>query len=367
MGKAQREALMAKALRLASKASGLTYPNPAVGAVIVKGTRVVGRGYHRRWGSPHAEAVAIEKAGKRARGADLYVTLEPCCHYGRTPPCTDAILKSGIRRVYVAALDPNPLVRGKGVRTLRRAGVEVHVGLLGRPAKKLNESYIKLMKTGRPFVTVKVAETLDGKIANAAGDSKWITSAASRAEVKAMRARSQAILVGAGTVVRDDPTLLPAAGAKGRYIRCVLDSGLRTPLGSKLVTTATRHKTIIYFNHDKKKRLQQLEKYGVIGIKIGPSSARSVRIDGVLEHLGRLGVQDLIVEGGAQVFTSFVRGGHADKLAVFMAPSVMGGKGSLSSFLDVGTRTVRGVEFEVEDVSRISRDVVITLYPKKAR
>ncbi|MGD9400910.1 MAG: bifunctional diaminohydroxyphosphoribosylaminopyrimidine deaminase/5-amino-6-(5-phosphoribosylamino)uracil reductase RibD [bacterium] len=368
MAKAREEALMAEALRLAEKARGLTYPNPAVGAVVVKGNGVIGRGYHRRWGAPHAEVVALRQAGKRARGGDLFVTLEPCCHYGRTPPCTDAILERGIRRVYVATLDPNPLVRGKGVRILRRAGIEVRTGLMGRAARKLNESYMKVMKTGRPFVTVKVAETLDGRIANAGGDSKWITSAASRAEVKEMRKRSQAILVGVGTVLRDDPTLLPAAGTGGRYIRCVLDTGLSIPLDSRLVRTAASTRTVVYFNHDRNKRLQQLEKYNVIGVKIGSDSSRAVRIDRVLEHLGRLGVQDLIVEGGARVFTSFVREGLADKLVIFVAPSIMGGEGTLSSFLDVGTRDVGGIRFEVDEVSRISRDVAITLYPgRRAR
>lgn len=364
MGKARDEALMAEALRLAERARGLTYPNPAVGAVIVKGNRVVGRGYHRRWGAPHAEVVALKQAGKRAGGGELYVTLEPCCHYGRTPPCTDAIVKAGIRRVYVATLDPNPLVRGKGARILRKAGIEVSTGLLGGAARKLNESYMKFMRTGRPFVTVKVAQTLDGRIASADGDSKWITSAASRAQVKAMRKRSQAILVGAGTVIRDDPMLLPAPGSRERYLRCVLDTGLSIPLSSRLVKTAARHKTIVYFNHDKKKRLQQLEKYKVIGVKIGPASSPSVRIDGVLEHLGRLGVHDLIVEGGANVFTSFVREGHADRVVIFMAPSIMGGEGTLSSFLDVGTRDVGGIRFRVDSVSRISRDVVVALSPK---
>lgn len=355
---------MAEALRLAEIARGRTYPNPAVGAVIVKGPRVVGRGYHRQPGTPHPEVVAIAEAGKRARGADLFVTLEPCSHYGRTPPCTKAILKSGVRRVFAAALDPNPLVRGRGVEFLRKAGIEVEVGLLGGAARKLNESYFKFMRTGRPFVTLKVAETLDGKIANAGGDSRWITSPGSRAEVKAMRRRSQAILVGVNTVVRDDPTLLPSPRAGGPYFRCVLDTGLRMPLDSNLVRSAAGYPTIVYFNHDKRKRLQQLEKYGVTGVKVDAKSARSVRIDGVLDHLGGLGVQDLIVEGGAQVFTSFLRGGHADKLVVFLAPSIMGGKRSLSPFLEVGSGAVHGVRFEIDEVSRISRDVMISFYPK---
>jgi diaminohydroxyphosphoribosylaminopyrimidine deaminase/5-amino-6-(5-phosphoribosylamino)uracil reductase len=367
MGRARDESLMAEALRLAGEARGMTYPNPAVGAVIVKGTRVVGRGCHRRWGTPHAEVVALREAGELAHGADLFVTLEPCSHQGRTPPCTGAIMESGIRRVHVATIDPNPLVRGKGASALRRAGVEVHVGLMGNPARKLNESYFKFMKTGRPFVTLKVAQTLDGRIANARGDSKWITSDESRAEVKAMRRRSQADLVGVNTVVRDDPTLLPSPLTGGRYSRCVLDTDLRIPEKSRLVKTAARYETVIYFNNDRKKRLQRLEKYGVIGVKVGPASARSISIGKVLEHLGHLGVQDLMVEGGAEVFSSFVRGGHADKLVIFIAPGIMGGKRSLNSFLEVGSRTVRGVEFEIDDVSRISRDVVMSLYPKKVR
>lgn len=359
--------MMAEALRLAATAAGMTFPNPAVGAVTVRGKQVIGRGSHRKWGAPHAEVIALGEAGSRARGADLFVTLEPCSHVGRTPPCTRAIIESGIRRVHVATTDPNPLVRGRGISALRRAGIEVRVGLLAAQAKRLNESYFKYMKTGRPFVTLKVAETLDGRIANAEGDSKWITSARSRAAVKAMRRRSQADLVGVNTVIRDDPTLLPSHSRGGPYLRCVLDTELRIPAHSRLVRTAARHKTVVYFNNDKNKRLQSLEKYGVIAVKISPRTARSVRIDRVLDHLGRLGVHDLMVEGGAEVFSSFVREGHADKLVVFIAPSIMGGRNSLSSFLDVGSRTVGGVRFEIDDVARVSRDLVVTLYPGKGR
>ena len=363
MGKLKHEALMAEALELAGRAHGMTYPNPAVGSVIVKGSETVGRGYHRRWGAPHAEAVALRRAGRRARGADLYVTLEPCCHHGRTPPCTDAILASGVRRVYIATLDPNPLARGRGAGILRRAGIEVSVGLLGHQARKLNESYFKFMKTGRPFVTLKVAETLDGRIATARGDSKWITSPESRLEVKRMRRMSQADLVGINTVIRDDPMLLPHPGPAQQYVRCVLDTGLRIPIDSRLVRTASKHKTLVYFNYDKKKRLQQIEKYGVIGVRIGRHNERSVNIARVLDHLGRIGVQGLMVEGGARVFSSFVRSGHADKLVVFLAPNIMGGENSLNSFLDVGCTTVGGLRYEVDAVDRISRDVVMTLYP----
>lgn len=365
MGKAKHEALMAEALRLAAGASGMTYPNPAVGAILVRGNKIVGRGFHRRWGAPHAETVALAEAGRRARGAHLYVTLEPCRHYGCMPPCTDAILRSGVARVYVATLDPNPLVNGRGVAVLRKAGVGVHVGVLGRQARRLNESYFKYMKTGRPFVSLKVAQSLDGRIATARGDSKWITSPESRSEVKAMRRKSQADLVGVNTVIRDDPTLLPSPGPVHHYVRCVLDTHLRIPLDCRLVRTAARHKTIVYFNHDKRKRLKSLAKYGVIGVHIGPSTAVSVDIGAVLDHLGRIGVHDLMVEGGARVFTSFVRGGHADKVVVFMAPNIMGGEHSLSSFLNLGSEDVRGIPFEIDGVTRISGDVMMVLYPRR--
>lgn len=357
---------MAEALDLASGLRGLTYPNPTVGAIVVRDSRVVGRGLHRGWGSPHAEAVALKEAGRRVRGGELYVTLEPCCHYGRTPPCTDAIIRSGIGRVHVATLDPNPLVAGKGVRALRKSGIKVEVGLLGGAARKLNESYFKFMRTGRPFVTLKVAQTLDGRIAAADGDSKWITSPRSRSEVKKMRRRSQADLVGVNTVIRDDPMLLPGSRPPGRYLRCVLDTGLRIPSDCNLVRTASGYRTVVYFNHDRKKRLQHLEKYGVIGVRIGPSSARSVDISKVLGHLGSVGVQDLMVEGGARVFSSFVRDGYADKLVVFLSPRIMGGEHSLNSFLDVGSKTVQGQAFSIDEISRISRDVMLSLYPGAA-
>jgi diaminohydroxyphosphoribosylaminopyrimidine deaminase/5-amino-6-(5-phosphoribosylamino)uracil reductase len=258
-------------------------------------------------------------------------------------------------------------VRGRGARVLRKAGVEVRFGLLSEQARKLNESYFKFMSTGRPFVTLKVAETLDGRIANASGDSKWITSARSRARVKAMRRGSQADLVGVNTAVRDDPTLLPSGRAAGIYMRCVLDTNLSLPERCGLVRTASEHRTVVYFNQDRNKRLQHLEKYGVNCVKIGRRSAASINIGRVLDHLGGLGVQSLMVEGGAEVFSSFVRGGHADKLVIFLAPSVMGGRRSLSSFLEVGSRTVQGVRFEIDEVARVSRDLVITLYPEGRR
>jgi diaminohydroxyphosphoribosylaminopyrimidine deaminase/5-amino-6-(5-phosphoribosylamino)uracil reductase len=361
------EAHMEEAIALAGRALGITYPNPAVGAVIVKRGETVGRGFHARWGAPHAEAVALREAGVKARGADLYVTLEPCCHHGLTPPCTEAILKSGIRRVYVAVKDPNPQVCGRGIRVLRRAGVEVRLGLLRKEAAKLNEAYLKYMVESRPFVTLKIAQSLDGKIATGAGDSKWITSQASRRMVKDMRRKAQAVMVGIGTVVQDDPSLLPTPADRAFYLRCVLDTHLRTPAGSKIVRTAARHSTLIYFNQDKMKRRQVLEKYGVRCVPVGAGRAGSVDISGVLDHLGSLGVQSLIVEGGARVFTSFVREGHSDKLVVFMAPNIMGGEDSLSAFLDVGTNTVRGVEFEIDQLSRISTDIAASLYPARRR
>ena len=385
-GREARSKMMRAAIELALRGKGKTHPNPAVGAVVIKDGRIVGRGFHRRCGLPHAEVEAIRDAGGSAKGADLYVTLEPCCHQGQTPPCTRAIIDAGISRVFASAIDPNPLVRGKGVRELRRAGIRVETGLEAGRTKALNEAYLAFMSTGRPFVTLKVAQTLDGKIATRAGNARWITSQAARSRARAMRSEAQAIVVGVGTVVADDPLLLPSPRRKKDYIRCILDARLRTPLSSRLARTARAHPVIVYCAKpgpraakEFGKKKAALERMGVevVTSRAGRSAGSGLRGDSgpvpvdprnVLRDLASRKVMHVWVEGGSRVFTSFLEAGLVDKVVAFIAPKIMGSGGNLDAFGDVGTRTIwQCAAFEVADLGCVGGDVLLTLYPRRSR
>ena len=384
--------LMRAAIELALRGKGSTHPNPAVGAVVVRGGRIVGRGFHRRCGLPHAEVEAIRDAGGRAKGADLYVTLEPCCHQGQTPPCTRAIVDAGLSRVFASTIDPNPLVRGKGLKELRGAGIRVETGLEAERSKTLNEAYLAFMSTGRPFVTLKIAETLDGKIATRTGDARWITSRTARDRARAMRSEAQAIVVGVGTVVADDPLLLPSPRRTPHYARCILDARLRIPLSSRLARTARAHPVIIYCARPDArtatafgKKKAALEKMGVevvtsraarppgAGLRHASEQASErasgqVLVDprGVLRDLASRKVMHVWVEGGSRVFTSFLKAGIVDKIVAFIAPKIMGSGGSLDAFGDIGAGRIRQcAPFEVTDVQCVGGDVVLTLYPRR--
>ena len=355
---------MLDALALARLGKGKTHPNPAVGAVVVKDGEIVGRGFHRGWGLDHAEVEAMRDAGERCRGADLYVTLEPCSHYGKTPPCADAIIRRGIRRVFVPALDPNPVVNGRGIRALKRAGIPVAIGLEAQAAVRLNEEYFKFMKTGRPFVTMKIAQTLDGKIATRTGNARWITSEASRKLVRSMRAGAQAVLVGARTVVQDDPMLLSQPKRKHNYVRCVLDTELGVPRRARIVKSAKAFPVVVYSGKSPERRVSALERAGVTVKRVRQASPHRLDLDAVLSDLAALGVMHVWVEGGSAVFTSFVERSLVDKLVVFTSPGVMGDGGSLSSFGDLGVRTPdRCPRFTVDELEWVGGDLVLTLYP----
>jgi diaminohydroxyphosphoribosylaminopyrimidine deaminase/5-amino-6-(5-phosphoribosylamino)uracil reductase len=369
----REQELMRAALDLARLGEGATYPNPVVGAVVAKHGRIVGRGFHRRWGLPHAEIEALRDAGKASRGADLYITLEPCCHYGKTPPCTDTIVKSGIKRVFASMLDPNPLVDGKGAAALRRADIHVAIGLEADAAHKLNEAYVTYMRTGRPFVTLKVAQTLDGKIATASGNARWITSAASRRLVRRLRASAQALVVGRRTVEIDDPELLCHPRRRHDYLRCVLDTNLRTSLDARILRTAKRYPVVLYCGEPEgrmavgqlvrsTRRLGGLKGAHVTAVRTAPGGR--LRLEDVLADLASRKVMHVWVEGGAAVFTSFLRAGLADKVLLFVAPRVMGGRDNLSSFGDLGVKSpdeCRG--FTVDAVEASGDDLLMTLYP----
>ncbi|QGP92998.1 Riboflavin biosynthesis protein RibD [Neomoorella glycerini] len=318
---------MRRALKLARQGLGRTSPNPAVGAVIVRDGRVVGEGYHQQAGTPHAEVHALQAAGEAARGATLYVTLEPCCHYGRTPPCTEAIITAGIRRVVAAMADPNPKVAGGGFQALRRAGIEVETGLLEDEARRLNEAFIKYITTGLPWVTLKMALTMDGKIATRTGASRWITGPAARQKAHELRDTHDAILVGIGTVLADDPELttrLP--GGKGRdAVRVILDSHLRLPLTARVLNLASPAPTLVATTAAAPgEARQQLAARGIEVIVL-PAEDGRVAWQPLLAELARRQLTSILVEGGARVNATALAAGVVDKVVAFIAPKIFGG------------------------------------------
>lgn len=318
---------MRHALVLAARALGQTAPNPAVGCVIVSEDGViVGRGCTAKGGRPHAETVALQQAGEAARGGTAYVTLEPCSHMGVTPPCADALVVAGIARVVVAVSDPDPRVNGRGLARLRQAGMAVNTGVCGDEASELNAGFFLQVREGRPLVTLKIAQSLDGKTATANGESHWITGEAARAFGHLMRARNDAILVGAGTALADDPMLtcrLP--GLEDRSpARVVLDSRLRLPAGSKLAQTAQDVPTLVFTTAPGGEALQAC---GVEVIRVDGDSTGRPRLEAVLANLARRGITRLLVEGGATVHAAFLDKGVADRLEVFTSSMVLGAAG----------------------------------------
>jgi diaminohydroxyphosphoribosylaminopyrimidine deaminase/5-amino-6-(5-phosphoribosylamino)uracil reductase len=345
------EAYMRMALSLAEAGRGWTSPNPMVGAVVVKEGRVVGRGYHKAAGGPHAEIFALREAGERARGATLYVTLEPCNHQGRTPPCTRAILESGIQRVVAGMQDPNPGVTGGGLDCLRSKGLEVSVGLCERDCRRLNESFIKYVSTGLPFVILKCASTLDGRIATRTGDSKWITNKVSRQYVHGLRHAVDAIMVGVGTVIQDDPQLTTRLeGRKGLDpLRIVLDSRLSIPPEAKLLHLSSDSDTVLVTSPSilpqKRKRF---ERPGVRLLDVDCHEGR-INLKALMNALGKMGVTSLLIEGGGRVNGAAIRAGIVDKVCLFFAPKICGG--------DDGVPICAGPGVQSMEESRILRDL----------
>lgn len=319
---------MARALELASLARGRTSPNPLVGAVVVSGETVVGEGYHARAGEPHAEAVALQQAGAAARGADLYVNLEPCSHQGRTPPCADAIVRAGVSRVFAAIRDPNPKVDGRGVDRLRKAGIAVHLGLLAEEAVRLNEVYCTNMTRGVPHVTLKIAMSLDGKTATRTGDARWITSDDSRRRVHEMRNQVDAVLVGIGTILTDDPDLTTRlVGVDCRHPdRIVIDSQLRIPSRARVLTHRNRGRTILVVGpRASEARIRELRELGAEVLVID-GGGRRVDLRLVVERLFAMGITSILIEGGSEIAASSLAAGIVDKLVFFIAPILIGGR-----------------------------------------
>jgi len=341
--------LMRRALRLAARGAGRASPNPMVGAVIVQGGQVVAEGYHRGPGTAHAEIVALEWAGAKACGAFMYLTLEPCTHYGRTPPCAPRVAAAGLARVVIASEDPNPRVSGGGIAALRQAGVEVEVGLLREDENHLNEAYRKHITTARPFVTLKLALSLDGKIATRTGQSRWITGERARRIVHRLRARSDAVMVGVGTVLADDPELTARGVRAARQpLRVVADSQARTPPAAKIIHASDRPALIAVTAQAPDERLRGLRAAGA-EVAVLPERDGRVDLDALLDELGRREVASLLVEGGGKLAGSLIEQELVDKAVFFIAPKIIGGAGAPTAVAG------RGVA-EVADARRL-RDV----------
>jgi diaminohydroxyphosphoribosylaminopyrimidine deaminase/5-amino-6-(5-phosphoribosylamino)uracil reductase len=324
------EPVMRHALVLAARGRGFVEPNPMVGAVVLDAAGgVVGEGWHERFGGPHAEVNAFAQAGRRAEGGTLVVTLEPCCHFGKTPPCTDAVLKSGVRRVVLATADPFPKVAGGGVKILRDAGLDVSVGLCEPEAGRLNAPYLKLLRTGRPWVHLKWAMTLDGKIATATRDSKWISGEASRAKVHELRGRVDAVVVGRGTVVADDPLLTARPPGPRVPARIVLSASGELPERCKLRATARAVPVLVFTPEGNAAKLSGWAADGCEVVPLPPGDS-GLSPDAVLLELGRRRMTNVLVEGGAGVLGSFLDARAGDEYHVFVAPKLIGGDNALS-------------------------------------
>lgn len=355
---------MARAITLARKGWYTTHPNPRVGCVIVKNGEIVGEGFHERAGFAHAEVRALEMAGENARGATVYVTLEPCSHHGRTPPCADALVRAGVTRVVAAMTDPNPHVAGQGLERLRAEGVTAEEGLLGFGARSLNIGFIQRMTEGRPRVRVKLAASLDGRTAMASGESKWITNEAARMDVQRLRAESSAIVTGIGTVLTDDPRMdvrLPEMSRQPE--RVVLDPELRTPPDARLLArTATVR---IFAVSDHAERRAALEAAGAIVEILPDNDSGQLLLEAVLARLGELEHNDVLVEAGATLAGQFLDRGLADELIVYQAPVLLGHEGRPLVDLPGREKLADRLEFKLRDVRQVGEDIRLTLVKKK--
>ncbi len=352
------EGYMSLALSLARRRKGLTHPNPTVGCVVVRKGEVVGLGHHEGAGHPHAEVVALEEAGNKASGATLYVTLEPCVHFGRTPPCTDAIERAGIKRVVIATPDPNPLVRGKGIHRLRQKGIEVKVGVCEEEAKALNEDFFTYVTSGRPYVTLKLAQTLDGKTATPEGKSKWITSRESRKLAHRLREEASAVLVGINTVIEDDPALtVRYVPSNKKVLRIVIDPQLDIPPTAKLTNTSESPTMVVFSRRNPSKEEELLGK----GVQL--LYMERIDISSLLEELRKREVIHLLVEGGAYTVSRFIKEGLWDRMVLFQAPKIMGSGISLT---DIGVKGIENIlKVKLGRELRIGQERVFELLPYK--
>ncbi len=357
---AEDHGFMARALRLARRGLYTTDPNPRVGCVIVRDGAVVGEGWHRRAGEPHAEIHALREAGEAARGATAYVTLEPCCHHGRTPPCSQALIEAGVARVVAAMEDPNPRVAGQGLRALRDAGIEAESGLLAEQAEALNPGFVQRMRHGRPWVRLKLAMSLDGRTAMASGESRWITGEAARADVHRLRARSSAVLTGIGTVLADDPSLnarLDQGIEVHQPLRVVLDAHLAMPPEARMLSLPGKTLVLTY-SRDEAQR-EALEAAGA-EVCVLPGVGDRLDLDAVLAELGRREVNELMVEAGAVLAGGFLQAGRVDELVFYLAPHLMGDGARGLFHLPGLERMEERIALDIRDIRAVGHDWRIT-------
>lgn len=353
---------MKKAIILAEKAKGRTSPNPMVGAVIVKNNKIIGKGYHKMAGEDHAEVLAIKNAGDNAKGATLYVNLEPCTHFGRTPPCVSAIIEAGIKRVVIGVEDPNPLVKGNGIKRLKEAGIEVKVGVLENESKKINEAFFKYITKKEPFVILKVASTLDGKIATSDGESKWITGERARQFVHHLRNQVDAVLVGIGTIFRDNPFLTARIRGGRDPIKVILDSRLRIPEDSNVIKINPEKTIIATTEFASKDKMNKIKEKGVKILTIKSKDGR-VDLKELLSELGRMDIMTLLVEGGSRINGTFFDEGLIDKIIIFISPKLIGNDQPYGIFNGKGVKTlseakvIKGLNFR-----RMGEDIYIEGY-----
>ncbi|MGI6021246.1 MAG: bifunctional diaminohydroxyphosphoribosylaminopyrimidine deaminase/5-amino-6-(5-phosphoribosylamino)uracil reductase RibD [Lachnospiraceae bacterium] len=356
---------MRRAISLAKKGAGWTSPNPLVGAVIVKDGRIIGEGFHEKYREKHAERNALASLKESARGADMYVTLEPCCHYGNQPPCTEAVIENGIKRVFIGSRDPNPLVAGKGTKILRDHGITVVEDFLREECDALNEIFFHYITTKRPYVLMKYAMTIDGKIATKTGASKWITGNEAREHVHFLRGRYASVLAGIGTVIADDPMLNCRIPGAHQPLRIILDSGLRIPLESSIVMTAPEFPTLVVTavdpeDPDRSEKIAGLREKNVRLAFLSDEKDGRVSIEKLLRYLGDEGIDSIFVEGGGKIHDSFRKAGAVDKVACYIAPKIFGGSGAMTPVAGEGIETVdEAMRLEDMKVSKIGGDILI--------
>lgn len=350
---------MSRAIELAKKGAGWTNPNPMVGAVIVKDGRIIGEGYHAKCGELHAERNAFAALTEPAAGATLYVTLEPCCHQGRTPPCTEAILEHGVARVVIGSRDPNPLVSGKGAAILRKAGVEVEEDFMREECDRLNPVFFHYITTGMPYVAMKYAMTADGKIATRTGASKWITGEEARAEVQKMRSRYMGIMVGIETVLADDPMLNVRLEGKRSPVRIICDSHLRIPTDSRICRTARQYRTIVACADDLPEKTQALADLGIQVIRCPDGQGRT-DLKKLMSYLGQQKIDSVFLEGGGTLNDSALRLGLVKKISVFLAPKVFGGRESRTPVAGIGVELLsEAVLLSLQNAELIGEDLLL--------
>ncbi|MEE8299295.1 MAG: bifunctional diaminohydroxyphosphoribosylaminopyrimidine deaminase/5-amino-6-(5-phosphoribosylamino)uracil reductase RibD [Thermodesulfobacteriota bacterium] len=365
----QHSKYMSLALKLAKKAEGMTSPNPLVGAVLVKHGKIIGQGYHKKAGLPHAEIEAFKNADKKRnslKGATLYVTLEPCCHKDkRTPPCVNTIIEKQISKVFVAMLDPNPKVSGNGIKKLRKSAIEVEVGILEEKAKELNEAFSKYITTGKPFVILKLAATMDGKIAAYTGDSKWIGSPTQRKYAHQLRNKVDGVMVGIETVLKDNPSLNVRLDKKTSYpVPIVLDSKLRIPIDSNLLSIH-EHSIIATSSKSYPRKKEKLINLGATILHLKADKNGKLNLKELVKRLGKHGITSVLIEGGSKVAASALKSGIVDKVVFFYAPKIVGSEG-ISMIGELGISTIKK-SLEIKDIkiTKIKDEFMIEGYLKR--